>query len=128
MENINIVIDKEILQNIDIDIDEEILQNIDIDIDEEILQNIDIDIDEEILHNINIDIDKEILQNINIDKISFLSILYFVLKFFLSLSLSYDLCSKIKNQFQGQPLICFSKDNFFDTIFTEDFSSAASSP
>ena len=127
MENINIVIDKEILQNIDINIDEEILQNIDIDIDEEILQNIDIDIDEEILHNINIDIDKEILQNINIDKISFLSILYFVLKF-LSLSLSYDLCSKIKNLFQGQPLICFSKDNFFDTIFTEDFSSAASSP
>ena len=43
-------------------------KNIDIDIDKEIMENIDIDIDNEILENI--DIDKEILENIDIDKIS----------------------------------------------------------
>ena len=64
------------MRNIDIDIDKEILENIDIDIniDKEILENIDIDIDIEkkILENIDIDIDidKEILQYIDIDKIS----------------------------------------------------------
>ena len=49
-------------KNIDIDIDKKILENIniDIDIDKDILENIDIDID----------IDKEILENIDIDKIS----------------------------------------------------------
>ena len=46
--------------DIDIDIDKDILENIDIDIDKEILENIDIDID----------IDKEILENTDIDKIS----------------------------------------------------------
>merc|ERR1719216_551873 len=56
------------LKNIDIDIDREILENIDIDIDKDILENIDINIDKEILENI--DIDKEILENIAIDKIS----------------------------------------------------------
>ena len=40
------------------------LKNIDIDIDKEILENI--DIDKEVLKNIDIDIDKEILQNIDI--------------------------------------------------------------
>ena len=78
MENIDIDIDKDILENIDIDIniDKEILENIDIDIDidKDILENIDIDIDidKEILENIDIDIDidKEILENIDIDKIS----------------------------------------------------------
>jgi len=47
--------------DIDIDIDKEILENIDIDID--------IDIDKDILENIDIDIDidKEILENIDID-------------------------------------------------------------
>ena len=44
-------------KNIDIDIDKDILENIDINIDKEILENIDIDID----------IDKEILENIGID-------------------------------------------------------------
>ena len=74
MENIDINIDKEILENIaiDIDIDKEILENIDID--KEILENIDIDIDidKDILENIDIDIDidKEILENIDINKIS----------------------------------------------------------
>ena len=60
--DININIDKDILENIDIDIDKNILENIDIDIniDKEILENIDI----------VIVIDKEILENINIDKIS----------------------------------------------------------
>ena len=50
------------MENIDIDIDKDILENIDIDIniDKEILENIDIDID----------IDKDILENIDIDKIS----------------------------------------------------------
>merc|ERR1712061_276235 len=62
--------------DIDIDIDKDILENIDIDIDIDkyILENIDIviDIDKEILENIDIDIDidKEILENIDIDKIS----------------------------------------------------------
>merc|ERR1712061_587904 len=48
--------------DIDIDIDKDILENIDIDI----------DIDKYILENIDIviDIDKEILENIDIDKIS----------------------------------------------------------
>merc|ERR1712110_448843 len=41
--------------DIDIDIDKDILENIDIDI----------DIDKEILENIDIDIDKEILENID---------------------------------------------------------------
>ena len=50
--------------DIDIDIDKEILENIDID--KEILENI--DIEKKILENN--DIDKEILQNIDIDKIS----------------------------------------------------------
>ena len=56
MENIDIDIDKDILENIniDIDIDKNILENIDID--KEILENIDIDID----------IDKDILENIDI--------------------------------------------------------------
>ena len=43
-------------------------ENINIDIDKGILQNIDIDIDKAILKNI--DIDKVILENIDIDKIS----------------------------------------------------------
>ena len=64
------------MENIDIDIDKEVLENIDIyiDINKEILENIgiDIDINKEILENIDndIDIDKEILANIDIDKIS----------------------------------------------------------
>ena len=66
MQNIDIDIDKAILENIDID--RAILENIDIDIDKEILENI--DINKEILENIDIDIHKEILENIDIDKIS----------------------------------------------------------
>ena len=68
--DIDIDIDKEILENIDIDIDidKDILENIDIDIDidKNILENI--DIDKEILENIDIDIDidKDILENIDI--------------------------------------------------------------
>ena len=54
------------MKNIDIDIDKAILENIDID--RAVLENIDIDIDKEILENI--DIDKEISENIDIDKIS----------------------------------------------------------
>ena len=41
--------------------------DIDIDIDKEVLENI--DIDKEVLENIDIHIDKEILENIDIDKI-----------------------------------------------------------
>ena len=51
--------------DIDIDIDKEILENINID--KEILENIDIDIDKEILEII--DIYKEILENIDIESI-----------------------------------------------------------
>ena len=40
--------------------------DIDIDIDKDILENIDINIDKEILENIDIDIDKDILENIDI--------------------------------------------------------------
>ena len=49
-----------------IDIDNEILENIDIDIDKAVLENI----NKEILEYIDIDIDKEISENIDIDKIS----------------------------------------------------------
>ena len=68
MENIDIDINKDILENIDIDIDidKDIFENIDIDIniDKEILENIDIDIDKDILENIDIviDIDKGVIK------------------------------------------------------------------
>ena len=67
----NIDIDKAILKTIDIDMKSSRNIDIDIDIDKAILENIDIDIDidKEILENINIDIDKEISENIDIDKI-----------------------------------------------------------
>ena len=64
--------------NIDIDIDKEVLENIDID--KEILENIDIDID----------IDKEILENIdieiNIDK----GIIKILIKEWIKMSAKYD--------------------------------------
>ena len=67
--DIDINIDKAVLENIDID--KAIFENIDID--KDILENIDIniDIDKDILENIDIDIDKGIFQNIDIDKISY---------------------------------------------------------
>ena len=69
LRNIDIDIDKEILENIDIDIDIDKVkfENIDIDIDKKFLRNI--DIDKKFLRNIDIDIniDKKILKNIDID-------------------------------------------------------------
>ena len=57
--------------DIDIDIDKAILENIDINIYRVVLEYINIDIDKEFLENIDIDIDidKEISENIDIDKI-----------------------------------------------------------
>ena len=64
------------LENINIDIDKKILENIDID--KDILENI--DIDKDILENNNIDIEKGILQNIVLVRIWYIEHPYTKLK------------------------------------------------